>query len=60
MKEVVIYEHQLKEIIDALRLTSRINKCSKKETCFDRTVMRAKKYAENALEGKIDDRVNYV
>lgn len=59
MEEVTIYKYQLKEIQDALRLTSNIHNCSKKETCHDRVVTRAKKYAENALEGKIDNRVDY-
>ncbi len=59
MKEVTIYEFQLKEIIDALRMTSNIHNCKNKETCHDRTVNRAKGYAENALKGKKDLPVDY-
>lgn len=57
MKEVVIYEFQLKEIIDALRLTANLNGCRTKKTAFDRTVMAAYQFAENALEGNKDKHV---
>lgn len=59
MDEVVIYRYQLEEIIEALRITSNIHKCSKKITCHDRVVTRAKSYAENALIGKKDEKVGY-
>lgn len=59
MEEITIYKFQLKEIIEAFRMTDMIHKTSKKETCYDRTVSRAKKYAENALEGKKSDLVKY-
>jgi len=60
MKKVEIYEFQLKEIQDALRLTANIYKCRKKKTCWDRTVTQAEQYANNALEEKIDKIVPYV
>jgi hypothetical protein len=60
MKEITIYEYQLKEIIDALRLTSNIYNCQSKETCFDRIVTTAKAYADNALNDKKDEIVKYV
>ena len=57
---VTIYKFQLDEISDALRITSNIHKCAKKETCHDRTVTRAWGYAKNALEGKKDEHVGYM
>lgn len=59
-KKVEIYEWQLKKIQDALRMASNIHNSSKKITCFDRNITQAKKFAENALEGKIDERVEYM
>ena len=58
MEEVTIYKYQLKAMIEALRLTARIHDCHKKETCHDRMVISAKKYGENAIEGKKDDKVD--
>lgn len=60
MKKIEIYEFQLKEIIEAFRMTNNIHNCSSKETCFDRTVNRAYEYSKNALDGKIDNKVNYM
>jgi len=60
MEEITIYKFQLEDIIEALRMTSNIHDCQKGETCFDRSVRIAKKYAENALEGKKDERVKYM
>lgn len=60
MEEIVIYKFQLEEIIEALRMTSNLHDSQKGETCFDRTIRQAKKYAENALEGKKDERVKYM
>ena len=59
MNKVEIYEFQLKEIMEALRMTSNIHQSQKKETCHDRTVTRAYNYAKNALEGDIDKKVKY-
>lgn len=59
MKEVIIYEFQLKEIINALRMTSNIHNCSTKETCYDRVVTKAMKMAQNALDGKKDEHVSH-
>ena len=59
MKKIIIYEYQLKDIQDALRLTINIF-VEDKETpasCFDRKVIQAKKFAENALEGNPDKQV---
>lgn len=60
MEEIVIYKFQLEAIIEALRITSNIHNSSKGITCHDRQVRQAKKYAENALEGKKDERVKYM
>lgn len=54
MKEVIIYEYQLKEIIDALRLSANINGCWTKESAYARTLMLAYQYANNAIEGQKD------
>lgn len=59
MEEVKIYKFQLEVIQEALRLTSRIHNSHEGETCFDRQVREAKKYTDNALDGKPDERVNY-
>lgn len=60
MKEVTIYEFQLKQIYEALRLTNNIHKCNLGKTCHDRIVRQALEYADNALKGKKDERVPYV
>lgn len=60
MKEIVIYEFQLKTIIEALRITSNIHKSHKGETCHDRQVRQAYQYAQNALNGEKDIEVNYM
>ncbi|WP_299526011.1 hypothetical protein [uncultured Lutibacter sp.] len=60
MEEITIYKFQLEVISEALRLTSNIHNSKKGETCFDRQVRQAKKYTENALEGKKDLRVDYI
>lgn len=54
MEEITIYKFQLENIIDALRLTSRIHNSKSGETCFDIQVRDAHLYAKNALEGKKD------
>lgn len=60
MKKVEIYEFQLEAIKNALRLTANAYGCRSGETCLDRNVRQAEKYAENALNGDIDKRVNYI
>lgn len=60
MKEIIIYQFQLEEIIEALRMTSNLHKSQLGKTCFDRTVRQAKQYAENALKGEKDITVNYM
>lgn len=59
MKEITIYEFQLKTIIEALRITSNIHSCSKNKTCHDRMVTQAYQYAKNALGGEKDAKVIY-
>lgn len=59
MEKVVLYKYQLEEIQDALRMVMMLRKSIKNETCLDRTVKRAKKYAENALNDKININVDY-
>jgi hypothetical protein len=60
MEEITIYKFQLKTIIEALRITSRIHNSSKGETCHDRQVRQAYEYAKNALENKKDVKVRYM
>ena len=60
MDKVEIYKFQLDIIAEALRLTNNLHHCGKGETCFDRQVRQAYKYAQNAQEGKIDEIVNYL
>lgn len=59
MEEITIYKFQLENIVDALRLTSRIHNSKSGETCFDRQVRNAHLYAKNALEGKKDIEVRF-
>lgn len=59
MKEIAIYEFQLEQILDALRITSNIHESSKGLTCHDRQVRNAYLYAKNALEGKKDIQVRH-
>ena len=64
MEEITIYKFQLVAIKEALRVTANIhdsrNKKKKDETCHDRMVRQAEKYAENALKGEKDTRVQYI
>lgn len=60
MKEIVIYEFQLKEIVNALRLTSNLHQSSKGDTAFNRQVRQAYQYAENALAEQKDIKVDYI
>lgn len=64
MKKIEIYEFQLKNIQDALRVTANIHgsrdKNKEGRTCHDRMVTQAEKYADNAMDGKIDERVKYI
>ena len=57
MKEIIIYKYQLKAIQNALRLAININECYKTEsqTCFDRQMIKAKLFVDNALNEKIDE-----
>jgi len=59
MKEITIYEFQLDNIIEALRITSNIHKCSQGITCHDRQVRDALLYAKNAKEGNKDTTVRF-
>lgn len=60
MKEIVIYEFQLKKILEALRITSLIHNSSEGTTCHDRQVRQALQFAKNALEDKKDEEVKYI
>lgn len=60
MKEIIIYEFQLERILEALRITSNIHKCSEGVTNHDRQVRIALQYAKNALYGDKDTEVNYM
>lgn len=59
MEEVTIYKFQLEAIKEALRVTANAYDCRNKETCLDRMVTQAEKYAENALKGEKDTVVPY-
>ena len=60
MEEVTIYRFQLEAIADALRVTANIHNSRKTlETCHDRMVVQAEKYANNALNGEKDKEVRY-
>jgi len=60
MEEIVIYKYQLEVILEALRITANIHNSRKTlETCHDRQVVQAERFAENALSGKIDEKVPY-
>ena len=64
MEEITIYKFQLEAIKEALRVTANIhdsrNKRKNGETCHDRMVRQAEKYAENALKGEKDTEVRYI
>ena len=60
MEEITIYKFQLEAIKEALRVTANIHNSRKTlETCYDRMVVQAEKYAENALKGEKDKVVRY-
>lgn len=60
MEEVTIYKFQLETIKEALRITANIHDSRRGETCFDRQVRQAEKFAENALKGEKDKEVSYI
>lgn len=60
MKEITIYEFQLKRILEALRITSNIHKSNEGATSHDRQVRQAYQYAKNALNGEKDKVVDYM
>ena len=60
MEKVEIYRFQLEKIHNALRLTANAYDCREKVTSLDRIVTQSEQYAQNALDGKIDERVNYL
>lgn len=62
MKEIIIYEFQLKEIYEALRLTKKISnemKPESVETAYDRVVNNAYMYAKNAMKDERDNIVRF-
>lgn len=59
MKEIIIYEYQLRIIAEALRLTANIYNCRENVTSYDRQVTQAEQFAINALEGNKDKEVRY-
>jgi hypothetical protein len=59
MKEITIYEFQLKTIIEALRITSQIYNSKAHLTSFDRQVTQAYEFAKNALANEKDKVVKY-
>jgi hypothetical protein len=64
MEEITIHKFQLKEIAEALRITANIHNSRDKnkegETCHDRMVRQAEQYANNALNGEKDVKVDYI
>lgn len=59
MKEITIYEFQLKAIKEALRVAANSFNCRTQKTCLDRMIVQAEKYAENALNENKDIEVVY-
>ena len=55
MKEITIYEFQLKTIIEALRITSNIHNSSKGKTCHDRQVRQALEFAKTLRDDQVID-----
>lgn len=60
MEEIVIYKFQLEAIKEALRIAANVLDYRTKTTCLDRIVTQAEKYAENALNGNKEQKVNYL
>tara|TARA_R110002124_G_scaffold254670_1_gene420277 strand:- start:357 stop:554 length:198 start_codon:yes stop_codon:yes gene_type:complete len=64
MEEITIYKFQLEQIKEALRITANIHNSrdprKKGQTCHDRLVRKAEKYAENALNGEKDIIVDHL
>lgn len=54
MKEIVIYEYQLKAIRDALTLIANTYECREQKSCLHRMLIQAERFAENALNGDKD------
>jgi len=59
MEEIKIYKYQLDVILDALRMTANLHDSRKGVTAYDRVVRQAESFAKNALEGNINNRVQY-
>jgi hypothetical protein len=59
MEEITIYKFQLEAIKEALRVVANTHQCRTQETCMDRMVTQAERYAENALNGEKDKTVKY-
>ena len=59
MEKVEVYRFQLEAMAEALRVVANAYKCRSRETCLDRMVSQAEIYAQNALDGRIDERVEY-
>jgi len=57
MEEITIYKFQLDAIKNALRLTAIFNDCRTRNTSYDRDVMQSITFVNNALLGKINERV---
>jgi len=58
MKEHIIYEFQIKQILDALRLTANYNDCRSRKSCFDRDVMDSIEILNNVMNDEPQKRVN--
>jgi hypothetical protein len=57
MEEITMYKFQLEAIKDALRLTANLNDCRGRVTAYDRSIMQSITFVDNALLGKINERV---
>ena len=55
---VEINKFQLEVILDALRMAANLNGSWAKKTSYDRSVMQAYQFAENALKGEKDKHVS--
>ena len=60
MEKIEIYKFQLEAMVEALRLTYNIHNSQEGKTCHSRCVKEALQYGQNALIGKIDEKVKYI
>lgn len=57
MKELIIYEFQVKDTIEALEKSAQLLNCYEKKTCVDRDIIQALGYMKNILKDLRNERV---